>query len=321
MTLPPPRADLPWPWHRRGVRWIKKLGVPLGLRLGTYAQYPPRELDLGPGAPSLPLPNPAPTISIVTPSLNQGRFLAATLDSVLEQGYPALEYFVQDGGSSDRSVEVLRRYHSRLTGWVSGPDGGQADAINRGFAHTHGAIMAWLNADDLLLPGTLAYVAGYLHAHPEVDAVYGHRIVIDEQGREVGRWVLPRHTRGMVVWRDYIPQETLFWRRTLWDKAGGHLDASLHVGMDWELAARFESLGACLVRLPRFLGAFRTHAGQKSLAQHEQMMQGEGPAIRRKYAPTTGRALWCQAVSAAYLARSMGCWWAYRVAARNQPRP
>ena len=115
-------------------------------------------------------------ISIVTPSFEQGRFLDRTIYSVVTQNYPSLEYVVQDGGSTDNTVDVLRRFDRLLTAWTSEQDAGQADAINRGFARTNGEIMAWLNSDDLLLPGTLAVVAGYFAQHPEVDVVYGNRV-------------------------------------------------------------------------------------------------------------------------------------------------
>src|SRR5262249_23541680 len=144
------------------------------------------------------------------------------------------------------------------------PDEGQTQAINLGFQHTSGEIMAYLNSDDLLLPGSLAYVAGYMAAHPEVDVVYGHRILIDECDDEVARWVLPRHDDRVLTWANFVPQETLFWRRRIWERVGGTLDASFQFAMDWDLILRFREAGARFVRLPRFLGAFRVHARQKT---------------------------------------------------------
>jgi GT2 family glycosyltransferase len=211
-------------------------------------------------------PDPAPTISIVTPSFEQGRFLDRTIYSVVSQRYPALEYVVQDGGSNDGTLEVLRRFEPLLSAWRSEPDAGQADAVNRGFRETHGELMAWLNSDDLLLPGSLAYVARYFAEHPDVDVVYGHRLMIDENDGQIGAWVLPRHDDAVLTLADYIPQETLFWRRRVWDEAGGTVDSTFGYALDWDLLLRFRQVGAKMVRLPRFLGAFRIHSEQKTTA-------------------------------------------------------
>ena len=113
--------------------------------------------------------------------------------SMFDQSYPNLEYYVQDGGSSDGTIEIIKRYADRLTGWDSRPDNGQSQAINLGFAKTSGEIMAWLNSDDILLPGALSCVAEYFRLHPEVDVIYGYRVLIDEDDQEIGRWILPAH--------------------------------------------------------------------------------------------------------------------------------
>src|SRR5262249_33984020 len=161
--------------------------------LGRHHMYHPRPLAIPPHYAAVRPPDPAPVISVVTPSYNQAAFLERTMRSVLDQGYPELEYVVQDGGSWDQTRELLERYRSRLTHAESVKDRGQAHAVNLGFRHTRGEIMAYLNSDDLLLPGSLAYVARFFAAHPEVDVVYGHRVIIDENDGEVGRWVLPPH--------------------------------------------------------------------------------------------------------------------------------
>src|SRR5579872_1642244 len=150
------------------------------VRLHKLVQYKPCELYI-PSWYRKPrhLANP-PTISIVTPSYNQGHFLEKTIESILDQDYPKLEYAIQDGGSNDNSVEVMERYRNRLVHLESRKDRGQANAINLGFAHaTKGEIMAYLNSDDILLPGSLNYVAAYFAANPDVDVVYGHRVSID----------------------------------------------------------------------------------------------------------------------------------------------
>jgi glycosyltransferase involved in cell wall biosynthesis len=207
-----------------------------------------------------------PTISVVTPSFQQADFIRRTLDSVLDQDFPALEYVVQDGGSTDGTAKILREYEERLHRWISRPDDGQSNAINCGFSKTSGEIMAWLNSDDLLMPGALHYVADFFLRNPHVDVVYGHRILIDEYDREIGRWVLPPHDEEVLSWADFVPQETLFWRRRIWDRVGGRVDESFQFAMDWDLLLRFQEAGAQMVRLPRFLGAFRVHTRQKTSA-------------------------------------------------------
>src|SRR5207302_369335 len=139
-----------------------------------------------------------------------------------------------------------------------------ANGLNVGFEHATGEIMAYLNSDDVLLPGALNYVANYFREHPEVDVVYGHRVVIDEYDQEIGRWVLPGHDDEVLSWADYVPQETLFWRRRIWEDAGGMIDESFRFAIDWDLLIRFRDAGARMARLPRFLGGFRVHPHQKT---------------------------------------------------------
>jgi glycosyltransferase involved in cell wall biosynthesis len=248
-------------------------------RLGILRHHMPEPLIVPTKYLRAEAPHNAPSISIVTPSYEQGRYLERTLYSVLNQNYPNLEYVVQDGGSSDETREVLEHFGGSLSKWVSEPDDGQADAINRGFAYTHGEIMAYLNSDDLLLPGSLAYVARYFATHPRVDAVYGHRVLINENDAQIGVWVLPRHDGKTLTYADYIPQETLFWRRELWERAGGYIDASLKFAVDWDLLLRFREAGARIVRLPRFLGAFRVHDEQKT-GNQQRLCDEESDRLR-----------------------------------------
>ncbi len=203
-------------------------------------------------------------VLVVTPSLNQAQFLEQTIKSVLDQHYPRLEYIIQDGASTDATGSILQQYAGKVTYIESAKDTGQANAINRGFCYATGDIMAWLNSDDLLLPGALTYIANFFLEHPDVDVVYGHRIIINDQGHEIGRWILPPHDKNMLLWADYVPQETLFWRREIWERAGGYIDESFHFALDWELLLRFRETKARFVRLPRFLAAFRVHPQQKT---------------------------------------------------------
>jgi hypothetical protein len=254
---------IPFFTRARVMRYIVPVVTP---KLGVLHQHAPRELRAPSRSATSTLPVPPPRISIVTPSFRQAEFIERTIRSVLEQGYPALEYFVQDGGSTDGTAAILERYAPRLAGWDSRPDSGQSEAINRGFARTTGEIMAWLNSDDVLLPGCLAYVADYFVRHPRVDVVYGHRILVDENDREIGAWILPSHDDDVLSWADFVPQETMFWRRSIWEKAGGRIDESFQFAMDWDLLVRFRGAGARFARLPRFLAGFRVHAQQKTSA-------------------------------------------------------
>lgn len=256
-----------------------KMRSSLKPRLGTLYQYPPRPVHYE--RFSKPADGPL-KISIVTPSYQQGHFIEDSIRSVTEQTYTNWEYFVQDGGSSDTTLEVLRRHEQRIHGWASEPDSGQTQAINRGFAHTSGDIMCWLNSDDLLAPDAFAVVADFFSRHPEVDVVYGHRILVDENGYEVGRWVLPRHSDAILSWADFVPQETLFWRRSIWEKAGGSLDESFRFAMDWDFLVRLRDTGARFVRLPVFLGVFRVHAQQKTSAAINEIGFAEMTRIRER---------------------------------------
>jgi glycosyltransferase involved in cell wall biosynthesis len=235
-------------------------------KIGRLRQYEPRPLRVPATYTRQVPPSPAPTISIVTPSYQQGRFLERTILSVLNQGYPSLQYVVQDGGSTDETLELLRGLTGTKVEWNSEPDSGQADAINRGFARTDGPIMAWLNSDDLLLPGALTCVAAYFARNPGIDVVYGNRLMIDEEDHEIGVWVLPSHDDSALTLVDFIPQETLFWRRSIWEASGAEVDADFGYALDWDLLLRFRAAGARFARIPRFLGAFRVHAEQKTTA-------------------------------------------------------
>ena len=253
--------------HKRAWQRIaRSIKAAIQPKLGVLYQHPP--IPLGErriNVSSVVDAKDCPTISIVTPSFRQAHLIERTLKSVVEQGYPRLDYHVQDGGSTDGTVPVLERWQDRLTSWESIPDGGQSAAINLGFAKTKGEIMAWLNSDDLLMPGALDYVASFFHRNPEIDVLYGNRLLINEDDELIGRWVLPGHDDKVLPWADYVPQETLFWRRAIWEKVGG-IDESFKFAMDWDLLLRFRAAGARFAHRPVYLGAFRIHAMQKTSA-------------------------------------------------------
>ena len=250
---------------KQSLRLIQLMRRWMMPRLGTLEQYPPRPLQVsGPYEAKAVSIEELPVISIVTPSFNQERFIEDTIRSVLDQDYPHLEYVIQDGASTDETASILDAYADRLTAVDSSPDTGQANAINKGFARTSGTVLAYLNSDDMLLPGTLQYVGEDFATHPNIDVVYGHRVLIDEHNAEIGRWILPRHSDEALSWADYIPQETMFWRRDIWEAAGDCMDETFQFALDWDLLLRFREAGAQMRRLPRFLGAFRVHTSQKT---------------------------------------------------------
>ena len=260
-------------------RWLSRFFFPRHAFFGP--QYAPRKLVL-PDTPPAREDASLPRISVVVPSLNQADFLGRTLSSLEGQHYPNLEILVVDGGSEDGSRDGIRAQEKKLAWWCSEPDQGQANAVNKGFVHSSGEILAWLNSDDMLAPGALFRVGSFFLDNPATDVVYSHRILVDEHDREVGRWILPPHNGNILPWADYVPQETLFWRRSMWDMAGGGLDESFSFAMDWDLLLRFRAAGAVMKRLPCFLGLFRLHPGQKTQAAMAEIGEGEMARLRKR---------------------------------------
>jgi len=207
-------------------------------------------------------------ISIVTPSYNQARYLEECIDSVLSQNYPDLEYIIMDGGSTDGSLEIIKKYQKYLAYWQSCPDGGQHQAINDGFRRSNGEIMAWLNSDDKYHPGAFCLVADAFDAFPDLDWLMGSPTLWDADGRVMGFegkppvWSRAKYLRGEFH-SPYIQQESSFWSRSLWRKAGGGLDTAFELAADLDLWARFFRY-AQLYTLHAPIGGFRSHPGQKS---------------------------------------------------------
>ena len=229
------------------------------------------------------------TISIVTASLEQGRFLGAAIESVQSQGAD-IEHVVMDGGSTDGTRELLERNTHRLAAWRSEPDHGQYAALNDGFALTTGEIMGWLNADDVYAPGALAAVEDVFRRFPEVEwltssfsataneegFVFDVKRVVSFDGRAFGRgFNLPRPGAYAMY---FIPQESTFWRRSLWERAGG-LDAGLQFAGDFDLWARFYQ-HAELSCVRALLGIFRSHPSQKSRSYAEYVAEAEPVLVR-----------------------------------------
>lgn len=226
-----------------------------------------------------------PTVSIVTPSFNQGRFIAAAIESVLAQDYPAIEYYVVDAGSTDETLDVLRAYGDRIR-WITEPDSGQADGIDKGFRSTNGEIVAWLNADDLYLPGAVMTAVAALEQDALAPGVYGNAEFVDAEGRAIGpcAQVEPFDLGRLINVLDFIVQPTTFFRRTAYDAAGG-LDRSLNYCLDYDLWIRLGQ-HAPLRYVERTLAQVRLHPETKTasgglprLLEIERMIRRHGRAV------------------------------------------
>ena len=204
-----------------------------------------------------------PSLSLITPSYNQAQFLTATLDSVLQQRDDLHEYFVFDGGSTDDSPQIIERYADQIDYWVSAPDEGQADAIEKGFARATGDIIGWLNSDDVLLPGAIAAVRRVFADHPETQAVTGEFCLIDQVSRLIRCQWIPQISQSLVrMGITRICQPTTFFRRDFYESIGG-LDSSWHCVMDTELWYRMLRNDCQWRVLPRYLAARRYHDDMK----------------------------------------------------------
>jgi glycosyltransferase involved in cell wall biosynthesis len=211
----------------------------------------------------------APLVSIVTPSFNQAAFLEATIRSVLAQDYSRIEYIIVDGGSTDGSLDIIRKHADRLAWWVSEPDRGQTDAINKGFAHAHGDILAWLNSDDTYEPGAIREAVNCFQQFPEHGLIYGGANYINEAGQWIGEFDAAktdwqRLRRGYV----HIPQQAAFFRAGLWQQVGP-LDPSFYFAMDYDLWVRLAAR-APIRYVPCVWANFRLHTAGKTMASDER---------------------------------------------------
>jgi glycosyltransferase involved in cell wall biosynthesis len=206
-----------------------------------------------------------PLVTIVTPSYNQGRFIRATIESVLSQDHPAIEYIIMDGGSTDNTAAVVKDYSSRVK-WISERDRGQSDAINKGFRAAKGEIVSWLNSDDCILPGAVSLAVKTFEAKPEAMAVYGEGYLIDEAGEVTGRFPAtePFNLWKLVYLCDYILQQTVYFRKSVFHEVG-YLDESLHFGLDWDLLIRIGKRYP-LQYIPAYMGCLREYREAKSFS-------------------------------------------------------
>jgi len=247
-----------------------------------------------------------PLVSIVTPSLNQGRFIRATIESVLSQGYPAIEYIIMDGGSTDETASVVKDFASRVT-WISEPDRGQSHAINKGFAIAKGSILSWLNSDDWILPGAVSRAVAGFAAAPDAGAVYGEGLVADRDGNVTGRFPAtePPNLWKLVHLSDYILQQTLYFRRDVFETAGA-LRQDLHYAMDLDLLIRIAKRHP-LHYIAEPMGCLREYPEAKSFAGGKERIAEIARVLREHtgarfppgyllYALNASRDRWCASI-------------------------
>lgn len=208
--------------------------------------------------------NKWPSVSIVTPSLNQGRFIRATIESILMQDYPNLEYWVIDGGSKDETVGILKSYGDRIH-WISEPDSGQSQAVNKGWKCSKGDILGWVNADDLIQPLAVRSAVEVLLAKQSIGAVYGDTIYIDDHDQVIEQYSTYEYNyeRLVIETENFIPQPSVFMRRTILEKTG-FLNEKLHYLMDYDLWLRM-GLFTSMEYLPIQMGALRLHPTAKTV--------------------------------------------------------
>lgn len=262
-------ADLPTPEPGYNLDLDKRFAQ--SLRLG--------ELDL-------------PKISLVTPSFNQGGFIEQTIRCVLLQGYRNLEYIIVDGGSTDKTLEIIKKYEPWISYWVSEHDNGMYDALNKGFSRATGEIMAWSPTGDLYEPNTFNVVGQVFQQLQEVQWLTSlYKVKTNEAGEETVRYKVDGFDRrafrkglnflgGNPFARYMIQQQSTFWRKSLWDKSGGRMDDSMMGGGDFELWSRFYC-HASLYALDRPMGVFMTHEGQESVENAERMLEEQNLAFNR----------------------------------------
>ena len=204
-------------------------------------------------------------VSIVTPSYNQAPYLEQTIQSVLEQDYPRIEYIVIDGGSTDHSVEIIQKYADRLAYWVSEKDSGQAEAINKGFARANGEILAWLNSDDYYLLNTVSVAVRCLEQNPDVVMVYGDMFAVDGNGQTINILRYKQSSLEDLLCFQIIGQPSVFFRRSAFEKAG-QLETNFQFMLDHHLWIRLAQQGRIL-HIPQIWSAARYHPQAKNRAQ------------------------------------------------------
>ena len=254
-------------------------------------------------------PAALPLVSIITPSFNQADYLEATIKSVLEQSYPHIEYIIIDGGSTDGSVDIIKKYESKLGYWESVKDKGQTDAINKGFNRAKGDILAWINSDDTYAnPNAVADAVNFLIAKPEVAMVYADCNFIDEQGKVIGKFS-SRQTDYAKLRTGYvhIPQQTMFFRAKYW-KELGPLDPSFYFAMDYDLWVRIAKHAPIKYLPGKTWANFRIHTSSKTNVDDER---GWKEMLRVHY--RDGGSFFSPIVAKYYLRKVIGPLWKWRI--------
>jgi hypothetical protein len=233
-----------------------------------------------------------PTIALVTPVFNSAQYLEATIRSVLSQDYPNLQYVIVDGGSTDGTVEIIRKYEAHLHGWISEPDRGMYDAVNKGFTRTTGEVMGWINASDALHVGALRVVGSVFANFPEVEWITGRPTILNSGGMTVGilrlkRWSRFRFLAGA---NRYIQQESTMWRRSLWERSGNRLDDSWGIPSDFGLWVQFFRY-ARLCAVDALIGGYRLHADAQGWRDLEASHRIQDRIIEKELSSLPGHGL------------------------------
>jgi glycosyltransferase involved in cell wall biosynthesis len=251
---------------------------------------------------------PLPLVSIITPSFNQADYLEETIKSVLEQDYPRIEYIVMDGGSTDGSVDIIKKHQDKIQFWVSEQDKGQTDAINKGFNRATGDILAWLNSDDTYNPKAVGEAVKFLMDNPDVAMVYADCNFIDERGNVIGKFA-SRQTDYQKLRRGYvhIPQQTMFFRAKYW-KEVGPLDPSFYFAMDYDLWVRIAKRAPIQYLPGRTWANFRIHTSSKTNVNDER---GWKEMLRVHY--RDGGSFFAPIVAKFYLRKLIGPLWKWRI--------
>ena len=225
--------------------------------------------------------------SIITPSYNQGEFLEETILSVLNQDYPNLEYIIIDGGSNDNSVEIIKKYQKSLKYWVSEPDKGQSDAINKGLKIATGSILQWLNSDDVLMKGALNYINEYFNKNPDKGCMIGDLQLINLTGKFTTLIkAVPFHFNSALFTTGLVPQPSTFFTRRAWEKTG-NLDISLTYQFDYEYFLRMAKAGVKFGILRKSIAQFRLHPDSKTVSEYNNLFFESVTTIQDYYLPSS----------------------------------